>query len=1064
MDTYIKKITRNIALFERERKHYSALDRASTPVMKPSAPILGREKELSELRLALRNPEKANVIMLGEPGSGKSAIVQAFTYDDNSTQYLTLSIDIERLAQGTSDDKAMENGLLDLVKEASEFSKKHDLIVVLFIDEFHRIAMVSPSSIEALKPILERSALDGFRVIAATTFEEYDEWIAINRALDQRMLRMDLPELPRQAVIKILESRAEQYDVMRFSEPSVFGEIYDTSKQILISNSQPRASIDILLNMVGNITKNEYMKGGKLVREYATPEDLHINSEYTLSRPMLNRVIQRSYGIDIDNRVDIQSVRDALRSSIYNQDGALDIILSRLEMSLAGFNDPTRPKISFISTGPTGVGKALSDDELIPVYTDSNNVLFKRNGDLVVGDKVFNKEGKPVNVTGVFPQGGQEAYEVTLTDGRTIVCNDEHLWTYQSKSMRKRSSKNWNTSTLRTLIDKGITTNRPDGRKEIKYFIPMNEAVERQTVNDYPADPYVVGAMIGNGAMTSKVVAFLSNVEETVSEVARLIGAKGYDRSSPNNYTWTFWTGDQHFNGKKRYYLSDVFGSTFELNGLKSGEKYIPEQYKMGAIEQRWSLIQGLFDTDGCIQRGTHGYKVSYSTSSKRLAYDIQEVLYSLGVSSTVAGYTRENSKTDWVVRVRSTNEDKARFFRTGHKKQLADEAAKVVNERNKSYDRVGILRVEKLDKKVPMTCIMVDDEKHLYQAGKHYIVTHNTELAKVISDVLGVTLKRFDMSRYSRPEDAAQFADELARAAWSAPNAYILIDEVEKSTKQCMNILLQVLDDARLTSANNANRVISFSGNIINLTTNLGSEVYQHNQRFSEEVKEGEIPKIDTELIYKALSNESTFESAVLGRLDAIVPFLGLPKYALAKIAQKSLDEGLLVAETNRRPIFISPDIIPYIVIDRTSKDTERGGARDTKRNMKNIVIQKIASYMSQNRPEVPLIVRLDATPRFRSAKIGDPEAAGVLIEECYTMERIDTLLTTLGSRLNETFENKGLFIPQQMDERSFMSAIIAQYKQGSRSFKSTVNITETVIIDGDADIDVAGNNRLLA
>lgn len=694
MDKYMKQIMRNIEIFETSREHYSALDRAATPLMKPSAPVLGREKELGDLRLALRNPEKANVIMLGEPGSGKSAIVQAFTYDKNSTQYLTLSIDVERLAQDANGDKDMENGLLDLVAEASAFSKKHNLIVVLFIDEFHRIAMLSPSSMEALKPILEKSAHSGFRVIAATTFEEYDEWIAVNRALDQRMLRMDLPELPRDAVIKILKSRAEQYGVDKFADESVFREIYDTSKQILISNSQPRASIDILLNMVGNITKNEYMKDGELVREYATPEELHINSEYTLSRPMLNRVIQRSYGIDIDNRVDIESVRKALRASIYNQEYALDIILSRLEMSLAGFNDPTRPKISFISTGPTGVGK---------------------------------------------------------------------------------------------------------------------------------------------------------------------------------------------------------------------------------------------------------------------------------------------------------------------------------------------------------------------------------TELAKVISDVLGTTLKRFDMSRYSRPEDAAQFADELARAAWSAPNAYILIDEVEKSTKQCMNILLQVLDDARLTSANNANRVISFSGNIINLTTNLASEVYQHNMRFSEQVKEGEKQTIDTELIYKALADDDTFETAVLGRLDAIVPFLGLPKHALAKIAQKSIDEGLAVAETNRRPIFISPDIIPYIVIDRTSKDTERGGARDTKRNVKNIVIQKIASYMAEKREEVPLIVRLDNTPRFRSAKIGDPEAAGVMVEECYPMEYIDSVLAQLATKLGEPLENKGLFIPKTMHVRKFATDIASLYKEGSRSFKSTVDITKVKIIDGEADIDIAGNNALL-
>ena len=115
--------------------------------------------------------------MLGEPGSGKSALVQGFTYNKNSTQYLTLSVDVERLAQDPNADKdaEMANGLLDLVHETTKYSRKYNIIVVLFIDEFHRIAMISPSSVEALKPILEKSADNGFRVIAATTFEEYDE-------------------------------------------------------------------------------------------------------------------------------------------------------------------------------------------------------------------------------------------------------------------------------------------------------------------------------------------------------------------------------------------------------------------------------------------------------------------------------------------------------------------------------------------------------------------------------------------------------------------------------------------------------------------------------------------------------------------------------------------------------------------------------------------------------------------------------------------------------------------------------------------------------------------------
>ena len=910
-----KIIDENIRRFESQLDDYPTLAKVATPMARPSSEIIGRD--MHELRAILRTPEKANVILLGDPGVGKTAFVQQFTYDEESTNYLVLNIDIERLVgpNSTNKDTEMTNGLLDMVNEVSDYVYNNDIIIVLFIDEFHRIAMASESAVEALKPILEKSTRNGFRIVAATTFDEYDQWISSNRALDQRLMRMTIPELPKTAVIRILESLAKVNNVYELAEPNIFEDIYETSRQILISNAQPRASIDILLNVIGNMTKTEYMRNGELVREYSTVEELNIDAEYPLSRALLNKVIQRSYGIDIDNNVDIADVRDALHKGIYNQEQAVESVLSLLEMAFVGFTDPTRAKASWLSTGSTGTGKALDDDTPIYIVRDDCELLV-RHGDIRVGDKVYGRNGKLTNVTGVYPQGLKQVYEVTFDDGRTVRAADEHLWLVYNHETKSESVMN--TEDLLVDVD--------------KYSIPVNQPVEfvEKRLDD---EPYNIGSIVAHACK---------------QEI-------------------------------------DVF--------IKDDLKKILKSYLYGSVDQRKNFLKGLYQTKSLMNG------LAIKCNVKELSELIQDLIWSLGYKCII-----------------KQNEYSQEIHLLGINDQY-----------------LSILKIRKLDEYVPMTCIMVEDDEHLYQLANG-IVTHNTEMAKIISSALQIPLKRFDMSRYSRPEDAVKFADDLAQAAWSAPNGYILVDEVEKSSAEAMNILLQVLDDARLTAANNPNRVISFTGNLINLTTNLGSAVYQHNDRFGDNTG-----YIDTDLIYQDLKESKVFNSAVLGRIDAIVPFQTLPTDVKSRIANKELERNLDIVRTHNRTIFISKDIIPYVVIDRTTNDSENGGARDVKRNLKNVVLREIASYVANNKNELPIIVRLDGVPRHKDTSNNDAMTTNVEIVPCHNNEKINNVLAQVSQKVGKTLHNCGLFVDETIPLEQFVNEIVGLIRQGYTKFKTS-------------------------
>lgn len=866
-----------------------------------------------------------------------TALVQGAMAADTSRVYL--EIDISKMIADLRDNNEMAVKIKALFDESAKFVRESGTEIVLFIDEFHLICMLSDAAVEALKPMLADSGTRGVRVIVATTFTEFRQYISANQPLVQRLQRIEILPPSKDAIVDILKSFAKIYGVAdEIHGTYLYEQIIELSNRYIPANSQPRKSILLLDLMVGWYRA-----------EPGTKMDINL----------LYDVLKFSEGIELNVHVDAVGIKKRLDSKVFAQYLATSAVASRLQITSADLNNKTKPMGSFLFTGSTGVGKSIVNSAKIPVYTSDNSVHYKLNGDLRIGDYVFNREGEPVCITGVFPQGELDVYEVELTDGRKILCSGEHIWTYKSRF--GNGSKTWKNATTEELMLKNDKKYYNEGRNaaHIKFVIPMNQPVQWAEMK-YNLHPYVVGAAIGNGLMRDNTFKISSNDEECIARIAMLINASGYHREK-STYSWMFNKNSiDSVTACRNYHTDELFAEIPELVGKYSGQKFIPEIYKHGSIEQRWELIRGLFDTDGTISDDSR-FNVSYSTTSKQLAYDIQEVLYSLGVSSTVNCHKRTGKSDEYDVYVKIGNADKEQFFFIERKRKIAQRAA--LSDANKTRAKkfgevIGIRDIRKLDYKEEMTCIMVDDPEHLYQAGD-FIVTHNTELTKQLAEILFADPKRlirFDMTEYSQPESIERFRTELTSKVWARPYSVLLFDEIEKACGDVTRILLQVLDDGRLIDQNN--REVSFLNTYIVLTTNAASEIYATIGDYVNDATASDEEQIRTlgkymKVIRRAIvegTGNNKFPPELLGRIDAICPFMPLSEDTQRKILEKRMDKLRIEVEQKHglKLSYATEDILRYILRDKLDTESDSGGARIVATKFEEEVVIEVARLIN--------------------------------------------------------------------------------------------------------------------
>lgn len=370
-----------------------------------------------------------------------------------------------------------------------------------------------------------------------------------------------------------------------------------------------------------------------------------------------------------------------------------------------------------------GLGKEQDVNTLIPTPNG-----YKRIGDIRIGDTVFGSNGKPCNVTGVFPQGKKDIYEIEFTDNSKTNCGLEHLWIVKDKVMYDRG-KDWTVLSLKEIIKRGIEYNKHSDTKSTwkhnyKFRIPICQPVE-YVEREHLIKPYLMGIMIGDGNLcnNSITISIPDNEIETVDRITNLINENYTFHENRSGacprYNLVKKKGYKTLN-QENIFLTEI--RRLKIN-VKGNNKFIPQEYMFDSIENRIELLRGLMDSDGTISKKNN--KISYSTTSYKLANDIVELVQSLGGLSYIRTYDRckEGKSIEYNVMIKieicpfHLERKKNRYTITPNKPKYLVKSIKSI----------------KLSHQNEAVCIKVDSPDESYLTN-NYIVTHNTTTATVAS------------------------------------------------------------------------------------------------------------------------------------------------------------------------------------------------------------------------------------------------------------------------------------------------------------------------------------------
>lgn len=350
---------------------------------------------------------------------------------------------------------------------------------------------------------------------------------------------------------------------------------------------------------------------------------------------------------------------------------------------------------------PKKNGKQLALDTPIPTPAG-----WKTMGTLAIGDCVFDERGKPCHVVAKsLIDDTEQAYELIFRDGGRIVAGERHLWDVEYIH-GKTKPKRWTTGEIYRRTRKYRET-FSDNRSIIR--IPVNAPLHLPEA-DLPVDPYLYGYWLGNGCATKPEITVRDcDVDDLISFIPYLLH---------NRYP-------QACGGSEIL----VYKELKKILVPHFREKVIRPEYLRSSEHQRWELLQGLMDSDGCVSV-VKGQSI-YVSTIQQLAESVQELLWSLGIKNSLTTcpstrYGKPTGETLYQIRFTAfTDQPVSKLHRKSIRRQER------VKQTRSCFHYLKEIRM--LACKVKMQCIQVDSPSHCYLAGRNMVKTHNSELAAAI-------------------------------------------------------------------------------------------------------------------------------------------------------------------------------------------------------------------------------------------------------------------------------------------------------------------------------------------